>query len=115
MAPPYVVSKRRKKSLHKSAIVRGFLKDLMDKMSVGLDAEFLISNALLECGSKDKTGNWTGIIGNLISRVSWKWVLFKLSKTVLPSAERSIITFPSYFASFAEIRPWLGPHPNNQR
>ena len=79
MAPPYVVSKRRKKGLHKSAVVRGFLKDLMDKMSVGLDAEFLISNALLECGSKDKTGNWTGIIGNLISRVSWKWVLFKSS------------------------------------
>ena len=114
MAPPYVVSKRRKKGLHKSAVVRGFLKDLMDKMSVGLDAEFLISNALLECGSKDKTGNWTGIIGNLISRVSWKWVLFKLSKTVLPSAERSIHpTTNVYFASFAEIRRWLGPHPNN--
>ena len=95
MAPPYVVSKRRKKGLHKSAAVRGFLKDLMDKLSVGLDAEFLISNALLECGSKDKTGNWTGIIGNLISRVSWKWVLLKSSKTVLPSAERSI--HPKYY------------------
>ena len=101
MAPPYVVSKRRKKGLHKSAVVRGFLKDLMDKLSVGLDAEFLISNALLECGSKEKTGNWTGIIGNLISRVSWKWVLFKLSKTVF--AQRGKVDSPYYQGVFCFI------------
>lgn len=54
----------------------GFFKDLLDKLATDLQFDYFIEEEILH-GSPSPDGNWTGLIGSLVKRVSKvkKWNL----------------------------------------
>ncbi len=49
--------------------LQGFLQDLLDLLAADLDFKYVLQEDLIH-GYLADDGNWTGLIGSLVSRVS---------------------------------------------
>ena len=59
-----------KAPLQSGGAYEGFLKDLLDKLATDLEFDYFLEEDLIH-GYPTPDGNWTGLIGSLIDRVSF--------------------------------------------